>query len=131
MSRLVREIEQCMSGLSGAGGEEVTARFVFPAGFIGFQGHFPAKPVLPAVCKIQAAIVVLEAWSGRRVGLSEIVSAKFLSPVTCGEELVVRCSVTMEDGDQGTVKTAVVRDSQSVAKFKLRVAFGNERRGSA
>ena len=66
MSRLVREIEQCMSGLTEAEGDEVTARFLFPAAFIGFQGHFPERPVLPAVCKIQAAIAVLEAWSERR-----------------------------------------------------------------
>lgn len=131
MSRLVREIEQSMSGLSEVEGDEVTARFRFREEFIGFQGHFPDRPVLPAVCKIQAAIAVLEAWSKREVRLGEIVSAKFLSPVTCGEEIVVRCSLTMEDDGCGVVRAAVARDAESVAKFKLRVTFENGRRGGS
>jgi 3-hydroxyacyl-[acyl-carrier-protein] dehydratase len=130
MSRLVREIEQCMSGLTEVAGDEVTARFLFPTGFIGFQGHFPGNPVLPAVCKVQAAIAVLEAWSRRKVRLGEIVSAKFLAPVTSDEEIVVRCSVTMEEDGRGMVKAAVARNAESVAKFKLRVTLENGREGS-
>jgi hypothetical protein len=61
--------------------------------------------------------------------LSEIVSAKFLAPVTCGEEVVVRCSVAMEAGDRGMVKAAMARNAESVARFKLRVTFENGRRG--
>jgi 3-hydroxyacyl-[acyl-carrier-protein] dehydratase len=129
MSRLVREIEQCMSRLTEAEGGELTARFRFPAAFIGFQGHFPERPVLPAACKIQGAIAVLEAWSKGEVRLDEIVSAKFLAPVTCGEEVVVRCLVAMEEGNRGVVKATVARNGESIAKFKLRVKFEDEERG--
>jgi 3-hydroxyacyl-[acyl-carrier-protein] dehydratase len=129
MSRLAREIEECMSGLTEAEGDELTARFLFPAAFIGFQGHFPERPVLPATCKIQAAIAVLEAWSESEVRLEEIVSAKFLAPVTSGEELVVGCVVAREEGNRGVVKARVVRSGQSVAKFRLRVTFQDEERG--
>jgi 3-hydroxyacyl-[acyl-carrier-protein] dehydratase len=129
MSRLVREIEQCMSGLTEAEGNELTARFLFPATFIGFKGHFPDRPVLPAVCEIQAAIAVLEAWDRAEVRLGEIVSAKFFAPVTCGEEVVVRCLVTMEENNQGTVRATVAKNGESVAKFKLRVTFEDEDRG--
>jgi 3-hydroxyacyl-[acyl-carrier-protein] dehydratase len=129
MSRLVREIGQCMSGLSEAEGDELTARFLFPATFIGFKGHFPDRPVLPAVCEVQAAIAVLEAWSGGEVRLNEIVSAKFLTPLTCSEEVVVRCLVKMEESNRGVVKAAVARNGESVAKFKLRVTFEDEERG--
>lgn len=128
MNRLVREIEQCMSGVAEAEAGEVTARFLFPAGFIGFQGHLPESPVLPAVCEIQAALVLLQAWSRRRVRLSEVVSAKFLAAITSDEELEVHCSVTMEEEDRSMVKAAVVRNAESVARFKLRVSFENGRR---
>ena len=129
MNRLVREIEQCMSGLTEAERDDLTARFLFPPTFIGFKGHFPDRPVLPAVCEIQAAIAVLEAWSRGGVRLGEIVSAKFFTPVTCGEEVLVRCLVTVEEGHQGVVKATVARNGESVAKFKLRVTFENEERG--
>jgi 3-hydroxyacyl-[acyl-carrier-protein] dehydratase len=131
VSRLVQEIEQCMSGLTGAEGDELTARFLFPAAFVGFQGHFPGRPILPAVCKIQAALAMLEASREREVRLREIVSAKFLSPVTCGEEVLVRCAVAMQEGGQGVVKATVARNGESVAKFRLRVAFEDEKRGCA
>jgi len=120
-----------MSGVAEAGAGELTARFRFPAGFIGFQGHFPESPVLPAVCEIQAALALLQAWSGKRVRLSEVVSAKFLAATTCDEEIEVRCSVTLEEESRGTVKAAVERSSESVARFKLRVSFENGRRGCA
>jgi 3-hydroxyacyl-[acyl-carrier-protein] dehydratase len=126
VSRLVREIAQCMSGLTEAEGDELSARFLFPAAFVGFQGHFPDRPVLPAVCKIQAAIAVVAAWSKCEVRLDEIVSAKFFALVTCGEEMVVRCMVTMEAGNRGVVKAAVARNGEGVAKFRLRVTFEAE-----
>ena len=129
MSRLVKEIVQSMSGLSGSPGDELEARFRFPAGFIGFQGHFPGRPILPAVCKIQAAIAMLEAAFKREVRLSEIVSAKFVSPVTCDEEVLVRCVVMLEEGGCGVVKATVARNGESVAKFKLRVTFEDEGKG--
>ena len=129
MSRLVREIAQCMCGLTEAEGGELTAGFLFPAAFIGFQGHFPERPVLPAACKIQAAIAVLEAWGRGEVRLDEIISGKFVAPVTCGEEVVVRCLVATEDGNRGVVNASVSRGGESVAKFKLRVTFEDEERG--
>ncbi len=129
MSRLVREIEQCMSGLSEAAGDEVTARFLFPPSFIGFQGHFPGRPILPAVCKVQAALAMLEASCEREVRLREIVSAKFFSPVTCGEEVLVRCAVAKQEEGWAVVKATVARSGESVAKLKLRVTFEDGRRG--
>ncbi len=90
MSRLARQIRECMSDLGQADDGNLTARFVFPAEFLGFQGHFPARPVLPAVCEIQAALAMLEAWETRRVDLREIILAKFSAPVTCDEEAGVR-----------------------------------------
>jgi 3-hydroxyacyl-[acyl-carrier-protein] dehydratase len=126
MSELARQIEQCMSKLTEVDEGEVVARFFFPAGFIGFQGHFPERPVLPAVCKIQAAIAVLEAWKRAKVRLNEIISAKFSAPVGCDEEVALRCLVAMEDVNRALVKATVARNGESIAKFKLRVTFEAE-----
>jgi 3-hydroxyacyl-[acyl-carrier-protein] dehydratase len=112
-----------MSDLSESGDGELTARFLFPPEFVGFQGHFPERPILPAVCEIQAAIAMLEASSKRRITLKEIVSAKFSMPVTCGEEVMYLCSVAMQDSQIAVLKTNVTKHGKSVAKFKLRVVF--------
>jgi len=118
-----------MSDLGQADDGTLTARFVFPAEFLGFQGHFPGEPVLPAVCEIQGAVAMLEAWRNRRVGLREIILAKFSAPVTCDEELVYACSVTKEDPHGAVVKATVAKDGRAVARFRLRVAFDGETEG--
>ena len=126
MSQLARQIRECMSDLEQADDGTLTARFVFPAEFLGFQGHFPGEPVLPAVCEIQGAVAMLEAWEKRRVGLREIILAKFSAPVTCDEEVVYACSVTMEDRHGAVVKASVAKHGTAVARFRLRVVFHGE-----
>jgi 3-hydroxyacyl-[acyl-carrier-protein] dehydratase len=118
-----------MQDLRDAGDGELSARFVFPADFIGFRGHFPGRPILPAVCEIQAALAMLEAWKGRRVRLREIVLAKFSVPVSCDEEVAYTCSVKMEGGDGAVLRARLARDAESVARFRLRVSFENENEG--
>jgi 3-hydroxyacyl-[acyl-carrier-protein] dehydratase len=112
-----------MSELREAEKGSLTARFVFPAEFLGFQGHFPGRPVLPAVCEIQGAIAMLEAWKKTEVVLREIMLAKFSAPVTCDEEVAYACSMEMEDRDGAVVKATLAKDGKRVARFKLRVAF--------
>jgi 3-hydroxyacyl-[acyl-carrier-protein] dehydratase len=129
VSELARQIRECMSDLGEADDGNLTARFVFPGTFLGFQGHFPGRPVLPAVCEIQGALAMLEAWEKRRVELREIVLAKFSAPVTSDEEVVYRCSVTRENRQGAVVKATVAKDGRTVARFRMRVAFHREVEG--
>ena len=129
MTRLARQIRECMSDLGRADDGTLTARFAFPAEFLGFQGHFPGRPILPAVCEIQGAVAMLEAWENRRVELQEIVLAKFSAPVTCEEQLVYECSVTRETRGGAMVRATVAKQGGAVAKFTLRVVFQGETEG--
>ena len=130
MSEIAGQIRRCMSDLTEVGPGELRARYRFPAKFIGFQGHFPGNPILPAVCEIQAALAMVEAWRGRRVSLGGITLAKFAAPVTCDEEVEYLCSVKIVDGGGALVKATVATDAGNVARFTLRVAFEDEERGS-
>ena len=126
MNKLMQEIRQCMSDLAETKKGEVTALFLFPAEFVGFQGHFPDKPILPGVCKIQAVIAMLQAWEKRDIRLKEIVSAKFLSPVSHGEELVFNCRKQTESNNEALIKASVTSKDKKVAELQLRVSFKNE-----
>ena len=130
MNKLMQEIKQCMAGLAETKKGEVTARFLFPAEFIGFQGHFPGKPILPGVCKIQAVMVMLQAWEKRDIRLKEIVSAKFLSPVSAEEEIVFNYKKQMQNKSEVLVKTSVISKNKKVAELQLMVSFKNETRKS-
>jgi 3-hydroxyacyl-[acyl-carrier-protein] dehydratase len=112
-----------MSDLGEAEAGELRAYFSFPPDFIGFQGHFPGRPILPAVCEVQAALAMLHAWRGERVRVREITMAKFAAPVSPDEEVRYLCSVTMEDSHQALAKVTVAKDGATVASFRLRVAF--------
>ncbi|MCK4389438.1 MAG: hypothetical protein KAV83_04270 [Desulfobacterales bacterium] len=127
MNVLVQEIKQCMSHLTETDEGKVTARFVFPEDFIGFQGHFPGRPVLPGVCKIQAVVVILETWLKKRVRLKEIILAKFFSPVSCGEELFFECLEQMESGKEAIVKALITSKGKKIAKLQLRVSLEEEK----
>ena len=115
-----------MSDLAETKKGEVTARFLFPAKFIGFQGHFPGKPVLPGVCNIQAVIVMLQAWEEMDIGLKEIVSVKFLSPVSHGEEIVFNYRNQTKSNGEALIKASVISKDKKVAELQLRVSFKNE-----
>ncbi|MBI5664965.1 MAG: hypothetical protein HZC49_07770 [Nitrospirae bacterium] len=123
MKNMKKAIEQCMSGFEVKDSGELSAAFIFPDGFIGFQGHFPENKILPGICQIQCAVSMLEKWQGKRAVLKEIVSAKFFSPVLPLEELICKAGST-EDGN-GTVvlKASFSRDGKKVSEMKLRVQF--------
>lgn len=133
MSRMTQEIRHCMSDLSETGDSGIQARFVFPPEFVGFQGHFPDHPILPGVCKMQAVLVLLQEWYQKEISLKEIVMAKFLSPVSCGEELIFECREVKKTGDDREVKKTgdeilvkafVTNNGKKVSEFKLRVGCG-------
>ena len=126
MNKLTREIKQGMFDLAETKKGEVYAHFIFPAKFIGFQGHFPGKPILPGVCKIQAVMVMLQAWEKRDIKLKEIVSAKFLSPVSAEEEIVFNYKKQMQNKSEALVKASVISKNKKVAELQLRVSFKNE-----
>jgi len=126
MNKLMQEIKQCMFDLAETKKGEVTARFLFPAEFIGFQGHFLEKPVLPGICKIQAVIAMLQAWEKGDVRLKEIVLAKFLSPVSPHYCLVFIYSKQTEDNSETLIKASVTSKDKKVAELQLRVSFKME-----
>ena len=103
--------------------EGLTARFCFAREFTGFKGHFPGRPVLPGVCKVQAVLCMLEAAARKTPRLKEIVSAKFFAPVTCEEEVVFAVRRTPDDNGETRISAVVTSGEKKVAEIKLRVVF--------
>jgi 3-hydroxyacyl-[acyl-carrier-protein] dehydratase len=108
MNRLMREIKNYIYGLEESG-DKIKARFIFPSDFTGFDGHFPGRPVLPGVCKIQAVIAMLELWYQKNICIKEISSAKFFSPVFDNQEIIVTTSKFTEFN--GTLEETKTRAS--------------------
>ncbi len=85
---------QCLAdGDDGLRGEGI---FLFPAQFIGFNGHFPRRPVLPAVVQLAAVRCLAGYLLGREVGLRRFYGVKFRDMVVPDEEIWVSITLIRE-----------------------------------
>ena len=111
-----------MSGLRDDG-KGLTAHFCFSKEFSGFKGHFPGKPVLPGVCKIQAILCMLEEATHQTPSLKEVVSVKFFTPVTCNEEIVCSVRRVSEGSQEMRISSLVTKKDKKIAEIQLKVVF--------
>jgi 3-hydroxyacyl-[acyl-carrier-protein] dehydratase len=121
MNRLVKEIKSYIYNLEETG-DKIKACFLFPSDFTGFKGHFPGRPVLPGVCKIQAVIAALELWHKKNICIKEISMAKFFSPVFDNQEIVV--TTNKIDGFDETageikIKATVISKGKKISELNL------------
>ncbi|MCJ7615071.1 MAG: hypothetical protein MUO43_00835 [Desulfobacterales bacterium] len=123
MNIIMQEIKQYLSDITEKDSNNVSARFLFPEKFIGFQGHFSEKPVLPGFCKIQAVLIILQEWHKKNVRLKEIVLAKFFSPVSCGEELIFECAETKGNNEESEIHAYISSKGKKIAILDLKVTF--------
>ena len=100
----------------------LSSSFMFPAEFIGFQGHFPTKKVLPGACQIQCALSTIEKVLKKRVVLKEILLSKFLAPVFPGDNVICTISEVLDTGIEFIYKARFTKDSEKVTDLKLRVS---------
>lgn len=122
MRRIKAETVGCMSNLTRED-RVLTAHFLFPEEYLGFQGHFPAQKVLPGVCQLHCVLAVIEAGEGVTATLREVMLAKYAAPVFPGEELA--CTVQrVTEADGATVfKALLATHGKRVTEMKLRVTL--------
>jgi len=121
MSKLRQEIKSSMQAVEQISDLKTSARFCFPKKFIGFKGHFPNKPILPGVCKIQAALLVLEERKHKNVRLVEIILAKFFVPVTFNQELIFNLEEHPNNDSESIITVKVSCEDKKIAELQLRV----------
>ncbi|HUP97401.1 MAG TPA: hypothetical protein VM073_05645 [Usitatibacter sp.] len=61
-----------------------------PGDHPAFAGHFPGRPIVPAVVILAEVLSVVETTTGTRATDWEIANAKFLRPVGPGASLALR-----------------------------------------
>ncbi len=102
-------------GDAGLKGEGV---FLFIAGFIGFNGHFPRQPILPAVAQLAAVRYLAVQLLDRDVGLHGFHGVKFRDMVVPDEEILINILLT-EDTSLWQGRFTIVKKEK-----KSRVADG-------
>ena len=119
MSLIQQGILQAMSGLENSEEDSLSASFVFPEEFAGFQGHFKGNPVLPGVCKIQAVIAMHEKFYAKNFRLKEVTQAKYFLPVTPHQKITVKCHSQLNPEGALVVKATVQREEEKIAMLQM------------
>ncbi len=96
-----------------------------------FNGHFPAKPVMPGVLIIEsmaqaAGLVMLsmEEHKGKVPYFTGIDNARFRRTVVPGDQLIVEIEVLRLKGNVGRVKGWAKVDNQVVAEAEMMFILG-------
>ena len=95
----------------------------FPRDFVGFSGHFPDHPVLPAFVQILTAQCALHQRSGQSWTLQQVKRAKFMKIIEPDQTLIVtwqekdlaeglQCHFTLTVDDQKVASLIAVFRSQ-------------------
>lgn len=107
-----------VGGIEREGDAAVRQRYVFGNDFAGFSGHFPGRPILPAVVQIMAANLLVDAATGLRRLPAAIGRAKFVNPIVPGALVEIACRRL--PGDTAEVwETRVASDGLAAASFSL------------
>ncbi|EKD37202.1 MAG: hypothetical protein ACD_75C01220G0003 [uncultured bacterium] len=77
---------------------QASADFVFPAGYIGFQGHFPDKPILPAIVQLAAVRYLAECAVGHKLLPRKVNKTKFKGMIGPDERVAVAVALSAGSG---------------------------------
>ena len=119
MNRLKRAIKD-----SAVGPIQVTARdtvirkYCFPPDFVGFSGHFPGYPILPALVQLMVGVSLIEERKGRTLKIETLANAKFLMELLPDQEILVQCQDSAVQGKLSCKITLFV-DDRTAASFSM------------
>jgi 3-hydroxyacyl-[acyl-carrier-protein] dehydratase len=100
-----------------------------------FQGHFPAKPVMPGVLIIEAmaqtsAILVVQslgsAFEGKLVYFMSIDKAKFRKPVEPGDQIKIKCKIVQGRKNVYILDCEAYVDDKMVAEATVKAMIADE-----
>ena len=114
-------IQACASGDLVPVEDGYERTFTFGESFVGFQGHFPGRPILPAVVQLLAAQIAVESRVGKKLVLRRTKRAKFLRTIGPGDLVVMRWSEETRDGEI-VCKAQLSVEGEKAAAFSLVLA---------
>ncbi len=98
--------------------------FRFAPDFLGFSGHFPGYPILPAVLQVLLAQMVAEALFAQPLRVISLTRAKFVRQLRPAEKIDVRLDCRKHDDTLRCAVTLQV-ETEKAASFSLLLVRGS------
>ena len=119
MGKLRRAIlSSAVGAMEVEGDGTATRRYLFPSDFIGFSGHFPGYPILPAFVQILMALTLVEELIGGPLELAAIEKAKFLLELRPNQEIVVQVR-EQRLGERPGCEARLLAEGEVAASFRM------------
>lgn len=119
MSTLGKAIRQAGSPAK-IDGDSFTKEFAFDADFIGFDGHFPGNPILPAMVQLMLGEASAVEAAGQPLVCTDAARAKFVRQVVPGETVLVSGTLSLRNGlTKATVTLTVNGETASTYVLTL------------
>jgi len=96
----------------------VSAGIRFNSDFIGFNGHFPASPVLPGIVTLQMAVISTEICLNNRIQLLKVDKTKFMQPALPDQWVDIECKARKEEKDCAS-RVTFSTDDRKIASVML------------
>lgn len=96
----------------------LTGQFRFEESFVGFDGHFPGYPLVPAVVEVFMAQMLIEEYCGHGVRLTEVAGAKFLAQLRPHTSITFVCR-PLRPLPQALWEVKISTEGRPAAAFRL------------
>lgn len=117
-SKVMQEISKSSVTAPMWDGQTWSKAFIIMSDFSGFQGHFPANPVLPAVVQFNMALNLIREVLDPCLQVENISRAKFSSVLGPEEQITVSCSIE-EKKQSVSAFCQLYTDKEQASAFKM------------
>jgi 3-hydroxyacyl-[acyl-carrier-protein] dehydratase len=97
------------------------ATVIIPAAHPCLAGHFPGRPIVPAVVLLDRVLSEAEGWLGAAPAVGSLAHAKFAAPLL--PEQAAQMQLTLHGSE---LRFSLTRGAESVARGTFTVVLGTE-----
>ena len=110
-----KNIIDCLQKVTSDDQHTIEGLFVFPHDFPAFKGHFPGRPILPAVVQLAATRLLAAKQTGQKLLAAGVRQAKFKKTIGPGMPLTIRLQIKPDNDDVFSVSFTISTDQGTAA----------------
>jgi 3-hydroxyacyl-[acyl-carrier-protein] dehydratase len=125
MNTLTKNIQMCCRQPAQKTDRGWEKEYIFPQSFLGFQGHFPGRPILPAVVQVMIFRESIAEKLNQNLVIATMTRAKFLKVIN-PETPVTAIWTLKETEGQFLCKCLLESEGERASSFNLTLIVSTE-----